>query len=504
MRSTRLLVFLATLVLLPTLATAATEYLVVTTDALAPAFQIFAADKAPQGYVVDIVTVQQIQMASLPGRDLAEQIRGLIQTTHAAGSLRFVLLGGDSALIPARFAYNDFYPSAGTSIPTDLYYAALDGNWDADGDDLFGEVGVDFADLDPEVAVGRAPVRNALEAARFVAKIAEYESPANTSHLGGALFLDEVLFPADWEQGQPISLDGALFGEEIRTIVENAPSPLSGERLYENHFDYPGSAPLTKQLALDALGTGNYGLVFHAGHGYQTTMSVGDAAIESADALGLNNGPRHFVLMSNISSGAAFDQDSILEEFVRNANGGAVAILGSSRTSFPGATQQYLREVHEELFLLGGATLGEALNAVRSMHAAAEANDVNRYTQLTLNLLGDPELAVGEAATAVSVPSAALSRILMHPVEPNPFNPSATIRFEILSDPGSRQWVTVAVFNAAGRRVRTLWRGSLAPGPQQFEWNGRDASGVELSSGTYFAAVEMAGDRHSAKMVLLK
>jgi hypothetical protein len=454
---------------------------------------------------VDIVTVEQIQAANLPGRDLAEQIRGFIQTAYAEGSLRFVLLGGDSALIPVRFAYNDFYPAGGTAIPTDLYYAALDGDWDADGDDLFGEVSVDLTDLDPDVAVGRAPVGNAMQAAQFVAKIAEYESPANTSHLDGALFLDEVLFPIDWQLGQPISLDGAVFGEEIRAIVESSISPLNGERLYENHFDYPGSQPLTKQLALDALGAGTHGLVFHAGHGYETTMSVGDASIESADVLSLNNGPHHFVLMSNISSGAAFDQDAILEEFVRNANGGAVAVLGSSRTSFPGTTQQYLREIHEELFLSGSTTLGEALNTVRSAHAvAAEANDVNRYAQLTLNLLGDPEIAVGAAATAVSVPSATHARILLRPVEPNPFNPSATIRFEILGDPGSKPWVTVAVYNAAGRHVQTLWRGSLAPGPQEFEWNGRDASGAAMSSGTYFATVEMAGVQHSAKMVLLK
>jgi hypothetical protein len=48
-------------------------------------------------------------------------------------------------------------------IPTDLLLALLDGDWNADGDGLWGEV-EDGVDLLPEVAVGRIAAGNATEA----------------------------------------------------------------------------------------------------------------------------------------------------------------------------------------------------------------------------------------------------------------------------------------------------------------------------------------------------
>jgi len=43
------------------------------------------------------------------------------------------------------------------SIAADLYYSDLDGNWDADGDSIYGER-TDNVNLYADVFVGRAPV----------------------------------------------------------------------------------------------------------------------------------------------------------------------------------------------------------------------------------------------------------------------------------------------------------------------------------------------------------
>lgn len=66
----------------PDAAVASTEYLIVTTDALAPSFQDLANQKAAQGYQAQILTVEQIQLMEVPGRDLAEQIRNAIIDVH--------------------------------------------------------------------------------------------------------------------------------------------------------------------------------------------------------------------------------------------------------------------------------------------------------------------------------------------------------------------------------------------------------------------------------------
>ena len=57
----------------------------------------------------------------------------------------------------------------------------LDGDWNADGDALFGEgfwqgFEDDLADLYPDVFVGRAPVSTSTEVQTFIAKSTTYEN----------------------------------------------------------------------------------------------------------------------------------------------------------------------------------------------------------------------------------------------------------------------------------------------------------------------------------------
>ena len=74
------------------------------------------------------------------GADIQETIRLFLQDAYAKWGTEYVLLGGDTDVLPARYVINTFYPTySQTSIPVDLYYAALDGNWNANGNAFFGE-----------------------------------------------------------------------------------------------------------------------------------------------------------------------------------------------------------------------------------------------------------------------------------------------------------------------------------------------------------------------------
>ena len=112
-----------------------------------------------------VVTVEEIEAVTRRGQDLAETIRYYLQDAYASWELDYVLLGGDTDVIPTRFVSSTYYPQGGqTEIPADMYFAGLDGNWNADGDAVYGEPyrsGADpgdFADFVPELAIGRAPV----------------------------------------------------------------------------------------------------------------------------------------------------------------------------------------------------------------------------------------------------------------------------------------------------------------------------------------------------------
>ncbi|HOT40975.1 MAG TPA: C25 family cysteine peptidase, partial [Candidatus Syntrophosphaera thermopropionivorans] len=76
--------------------------------------------------------------------------------------LEYVILGGDDEIIPDRGCFCAVGETIDLRIPTDIYYSNLDGNWNADGDQIWGEIN-DQVDYLPEVHIGRFPAETAIE-----------------------------------------------------------------------------------------------------------------------------------------------------------------------------------------------------------------------------------------------------------------------------------------------------------------------------------------------------
>lgn len=89
---------------------------------------------------------------------------------------------------------------------------------------------------------------------------------------------------------------------------------------------------------------------------------------------------------------------------------------------------------------------------------------------------------------------------LLLPNRPNPFRASTLVSFR-LEAPGP---VEVAVFDASGRAVRTLFRGDAAVGPHDIAWDGTDDGWRALPAGVYFLRIEAAGSRATRTMTLLR
>jgi hypothetical protein len=108
----------------------------------------------------------------------------------------------------------------------------------------------------------------------------------------------------------------------------------------------------------------------------------------------------------------------------------------------------------------------------------------------------------GQTLTDVEVAVPPTTTQLHSPV-PNPFNPSAVMRFD-LGAPGRAELV---VYDVRGRRVVELLGGVyLDIGVYQVEWRGLDHSGRRLGSGIYYAQLRV-NDKASGetqKLVLLK
>ncbi len=172
----------------------APEFLIITSGEIAPGFYPFLAWKNQKGLPTDMILIEDI-LANTAGGDPAEQLRNYLIQAYSEG-VRYVLLGGNDDVVPIRYLYpgnvSNYYPELNYQHISDLYFADLTGDWDADGDGVWGESYHDQPDIYPELYVGRVPAWTAEHASIWGNKAIIYEkNPGNgdPSYLTKALFI---------------------------------------------------------------------------------------------------------------------------------------------------------------------------------------------------------------------------------------------------------------------------------------------------------------------------
>jgi hypothetical protein len=154
----------------------------------------------------------------------AGRLRAWLAERYADDPGAFLLLIGDpdpdQGSVPMKMThslasvvhyYDEWLASELDPMPSDFYYAELDGDWDCDGDGRYAEypddAGEGCMDFGPELYVGRLPVYrdSATQLDALLARILARDREADKSYRG------RVLLP------------GALFS------IEGAPSPTGGD-----------------------------------------------------------------------------------------------------------------------------------------------------------------------------------------------------------------------------------------------------------------------------------
>ncbi len=364
------------------------EYLIITNDYLAPYFEPLREWKTRKGVPTKVVTTQEIYSTS-QGRDNQEKIREFIKSQNEDSGVVWVLLGGDADVVPSRLAFA-FECGAGMqfdedSIPCDLYYSDIDGDWDLDGDGIFGEV-EDSIDMLADVFVGRAPVNSIPEVQNFVAKLLMYEKSPPTDYLTKALFFAMVL----WDD--PIT-DGAVHKDMIDS--QFIPSNFIVTKLYER--DGTGSA----EGVIDTINEGKH-IMNHDGHGWIDIISMHPGWIRNWDMDGLINGDKLGILYSIGCWTGAFDYDCIGEHFMNATDGGGIAYLGNSRYGWGspgnpgyGYSDIFDNKFFQALFVDSIINIGIALAQSKAYYAGlAGYGNVYRWCEYQINLFGDPEMPI--------------------------------------------------------------------------------------------------------------
>jgi hypothetical protein len=86
-------------------------------------------------------------------------------------------------------------------------------------------------------------------------------------------------------------------------------------------------------------------------------------------------------------------------------------------------------------------------------------------------------------------------------LQPNPFNPRTQLSFHS----SLTGYAELSVYDLAGRLLERIWSGQLVQGTVTVSWEGRDALGRSLPSGTYVFRIRgPGGDSAVAKGILLK
>jgi hypothetical protein len=110
-----------------------------------------------------------------------------------------------------------------------------------------------------------------------------------------------------------------------------------------------------------------------------------------------------------------------------------------------------------------------------------------------------PAEAGGPAAEPAAAPAgAAVVRLSQN--DPNPFAVSTEVHFAL----PEKAAVALAVFDIAGRRVRTLAEGTFDAGEHSATWDGCDFTGEAVPAGIYFYRLEGEGIDETRKLVVLR
>ncbi|MHB2153824.1 FlgD immunoglobulin-like domain containing protein [Calditrichota bacterium GD2] len=83
---------------------------------------------------------------------------------------------------------------------------------------------------------------------------------------------------------------------------------------------------------------------------------------------------------------------------------------------------------------------------------------------------------------------------------PNPFNPTTTIKFGLPED----GYVQLTIYSMSGQKVCTLINGQVSKGYHQVVWDGTNESGQAVSGGLYFYELRTNHKRILKKMLLVK
>ncbi len=389
----------------------------------------FVATKKANGFDVKIATETDFGGANLSGTDKVLKIREWLKSQ--VGKYDFLLIIADPQpnasgipmlLVKPAYGTNQIQQPEYQPVYTDMIYATVEGNWDSNGDGIFG------TNLDSEVSfaydfiVGRIPVYNSnyTKLDKILKRTNDY---INTND--NVAFRKRILFPASIafyakqnNQTQMPKMDGGYvakyFKDNILPETFQEQVLVEKEGLDPSEFsEYP---PLTLANLIDEWNKG-YGVVYWIGHGmptgaYRTIWQHDNGNdgiptdyelrstpfITSIDSSNLTEQKAAFVFEGSCLNGQVTKSNNLGYSILLN---NAVGVVASSQITFGAVYKNYNPAQSPDVFAYGvsfSKAVVENKYPAKAMMDAKESfynGDIYPMIKMELNYFGDPSLSLG-------------------------------------------------------------------------------------------------------------
>jgi hypothetical protein len=452
----------------PSVKSSASSYqvLIITSQALSGGFTTLTNMYDSLGLTWQIKTMEYIT-ANFSGYDNAEKVRNCIRQEYQQNGIEFALLGGDVSVVPYRGFYCYVISGSGYedyNIPSDLYYSGMDGDYDANGNHIYGEV-ADNADLLPDVSVGRMPFENAQEQTAMIHKTVWYRTHQKPNEQARPLLVGEFMDQSTMTWGQDyLELmvndhnDNGYFTHGIPSSTNNI------RRLYDTLIS-PGNIYSWTLGELFLRINQGPSFIHHAGHSntiYMMKMFMSD--ITNSNFYAINGVTHNYTLMytHGCDCGAFDNNDCIAERAVLIDNFLAAGIFNSRYGWFDqGTTEGPSAHLNREFVsALYNDTAANQVHEIGSAHMMSKIKTApfvglpgefepgaQRWCHFDCNLLGDPTLWVFTEDIPVGFTELHAGESLV--ASPNPCTNQVTLRSSTLTSA-----VKIALYNSMGQSVR--------------------------------------------------
>ena len=377
------------------------QMLIITTASLQTAWQPLIDLYKIRGIKTLTVTKEYI-LANMTGQDAAEKVRNYIIQEYQGHNIEFVLLGGDVDLVPYRGLYCYVQSGSGYEdydIPADLYFQSLDGNWNANGNNKWGEPGED--DLLPEISVARFTIGNLNELNRMLNKSIMYQSAPVLGEMTHPLFAGEHLYDSPNTEGSQY-LELLIGHREDNGYTTDGITP---DNTVDKMYD-----EITYWSGTDLINRLNQGrsFLYHAGHANSTyVMKLSNSDITNSNFSQVNGIIHNFTFVSTHGCDCgAFDEEDCIAEKMVNISNFAAGFIGNSRYGWfnegqtEGPSAHLQREFVDALYHDGYLRIGRAMAESKTMTApwvtapGQWEPGALRWNFYDCNLLSDPALSL--------------------------------------------------------------------------------------------------------------